>query len=148
MWANLYSITFTQTSVISFPTVNTPFPLKFTTTTTNKQKQQKTRCFPTLTWLVPLLANKRPILVDNIPGFVVYSQEESYRWFSDLLYHVFPAIFVVCIDVLTPDFTLLRISYSFYENSDSFRCNKMHIYHSYCRNHLKRQSVFSRPIVS
>jgi hypothetical protein len=72
----------------------------------------------------------------------------SYRWFSDLLYHVFTAIFVVCIDVLTPVFTLLCISYSFYENSDTFRCNKMHIYHAYCRNNFKRQSVFTRPIVS
>ena len=24
----------------------------------------------------------------------------------------------------------------------------MHIYHAYCRNNLKRQSVFTRPIVS
>ena len=43
--------------------------------------------------------------------------EESYRWSSDLLYHVFTAIFVVCIDVLILVFTLLCISYSFYENS-------------------------------
>ena len=139
MWTNLYSITFTQTSVISFLAVNTPFPLKLTKT---KQKQKPARWFPNLTWLVGFLTNR-----NSIPGFVVYSPEESYSWFSDLLYHAFTAIFVVCIGVLAPLFTLF-FSYSFYENSDTFICNKMHIYHAYCRNNLKRQSVFTRPIVS
>jgi predicted CDP-diglyceride synthetase/phosphatidate cytidylyltransferase len=146
MWTNLYSNMFKQNSVISFLTVNTPFPLKLTNPPFPQIKTiNPSRWLPTLTWSVAFLPNKELILVIV---FLALLSIESCRWFSDLLYHVFTAMFVVCIYVMIPVFTLLCISYSFYENSDTFRCNKIHIYHAHCRNNLKRQSVFTRPIVS
>ena len=124
-------------------------------------------CHHDLNMLLVKLATSKDVLLSRIPHsepsfqqHVLRSSLQATVWFCclqsrgilplifDLLYHVFTTIFVVCIDVLTPVLTLLFISYSFYGNSDTFRCNKMHIYHAYCRNNLKRQSVFTRPMVS
>jgi hypothetical protein len=73
----------------------------------------------------------------------------SYRWFSDLYCIMFLQQFCCMYRRSDPCFYIIFFFlYSFYENSDTFICNKMHIYRAYCRNNLKRQSVFIRPIVS
>ena len=101
-----------------------------------------------MAWLVAFLPNKKPILV--IVFLVLLSiLQKNYR--------SLPLIFQLSVSCFhsncrrmyrrsDPFLHIIYFSYSFYENSDTFRCNKMHIYHAYCRNNLKRQSVFTRPI--
>jgi hypothetical protein len=105
----IYSITFTvaQISVISFLAVNT-FPSLLSLPPSN----QNNKPILVIVFLVLLSIVLKNLIVDFPTYCIMFSQQSSSY---------------VYIDVLTPVFTLLFITYSFHENSDTFRCNKMHI---------------------
>ena len=157
MWTNLYSITFTQTSVISFLTVNTPFPLqhaqknqqqKHQHPPPQKKKPNPVRWFSTFMWLVGYLTNRKPILVILFLVLLSIVQKNLTIYFPTYCI-MFSQQFSSCVQMFWP----LFFHYYFVRIRSMKTLTHLYVTKciyiiAYCINNLKRQSVFSRPIVS